>query len=132
MQARRIARGVVALAGGWMVACSGVNPNGAPPSEARPVIDHPANHHIFFRDEERKHVVSLHPDGSYVFKSGTDLGGVLSTRDGRWSWKKTGTHTAELALDADEWKLTFADPDSAIAVNLAATGRTYAFQFEEM
>lgn len=115
----------------WILAgCAGFSTGGAPPSQARAAIDYPHDHRIFFRDEERKHVVTLFDDGRYLFKSGTDSEGVLDSREGRWNWKKAGDHEAVLGLDSDSWKLTFVSPDTAMAVNEAAAGRTYVFQFE--
>lgn len=117
---------------GWLGGCTRMGPDGAPPPLTRPVIDDPENIRIFFGDGEYRHVVKLHDDGSFLFESGTDFGGIESRRDGRWTWKKTGSHRAELTLGADVWTLTFVSPDSAAAVNLSAPGKTHAFQFERM
>lgn len=117
----------------WLlVGCAGHNPDAAPPSEARSPIDHPSEHRIFFRDDESKHVVTLSGDGRYLFRSGTDFEGVLASREGWWRWKKAGSHEAVLELDSDLWELTFVSPDTAMAVNRAAAGRTYVFLFEPM
>ena len=75
-------------------------------------------------------MISLFDDGSYLFKTGDASGLVTDTRNGRWSWKNSGTHGAVLKLDEDEWKLTFVSPDNAMAVNLSAPGRTQIFNFE--
>ena len=121
---------VLASLGMMLASCSSADPDGAPPSELKTTIDHPQGHRIFFQDGENRHVVSLHDDGSYLFKSGDQSGVVSSKRDGQWTWKRKGTHAALLKLDEDEWRLTFVGPDSAMAVNLSAQGSTQVFQFE--
>ncbi|MFP6882308.1 MAG: hypothetical protein VCA34_15240 [Roseibacillus sp.] len=121
---------VLASLGMMLASCSSANPDGAPHSELKTAIDHPQGHRIFFQDGENRHVISLHDDGSYLFKSGDQSGVVTSKRDGQWTWKRKGTHAALLKLDEDEWRLTFVGPDSAMAVNLSAQGSTQVFQFE--
>ncbi|NNC89367.1 MAG: hypothetical protein HKN82_12985 [Akkermansiaceae bacterium] len=121
------AAGAVLAAG-----CGAVGEGGAPPSLARPFIDHPAKTRISYRTEEAAHLVSLFKDGTYLSESTSVYGEPLGRDAGRWSWKKTGSHGAELRLGSNTWTLTFASPDSALAVNLAASGRTHAFQFERM
>jgi hypothetical protein len=127
-----IRAGALGALAGLLAACGGVAPDAAPPSELRPPIDHPADHRIFFRTEDLKHVVTLYDDGSYLFESGDDLGGVEAKREGRWIWEKKGSHQAELTLDRDVWFLTFAGYDSAFAVNESAPAYTRAFQFVRM
>lgn len=117
----------------WLLgACSNVTPDGAPPSVAKNAIDHPAGQKIFFEGDEGRHVVSLFDDGSYLFKTGDSSGLVIATRNGAWGWKRAGSHEARLLLDDDEWTLTFVSPNNAMAVNQAAPGRTYIFNFEPM
>ncbi len=59
-------------------------------------------------------------------------GGPVTSREGVWKWRSSGTHKAELILDSDVWILNFVGYESDIAVNTAAAGRTFAFQFERM
>lgn len=68
--------------------------------------------------------------GSYTFESSDPYGGAVSSREGIWKWRRDGTHKAELTLDSNVWILSFVSHDNAIAVNTAASGRTFAFQFE--
>ena len=112
--------------------CSSETPDGAPPSIAKTAIDHPHNQKIFFNDGQNRHVVSLFDDGSYLFKTGDASGLVTNTRNGKWGWKRAGTHQALLQLDGDEWNLTFVSPDNAMAVNQSAPGRSYIFNFEPL
>jgi hypothetical protein len=104
---------------------------GVPPSLEKKFIDHPAESRIYFRDDEASHVITLLEDGIYEFASGDPYGLESSARRGHWSWRSEGSHKAELTLDDNTWILTFASPDSAVAVNTAAPGRTFAFQFEK-
>jgi hypothetical protein len=115
-----------------LTACSTTGEGGAPPSLARPVIDRPGDTRLMYQTEDSTTIVTLLGDGSYQSSTSDSFGAPLGSHAGRWSWKKTGSHRAELGLDANTWQLTFVSPDSAIAVNPAAGGRTFAFQFERM
>ena len=95
----------------------------------RSFIDRPGGSQIQYRDEETAHVITLHEDGTYRFESMGMYDGTTASRVGNWSWKKVGTHHAELTLDKDRWNLTFANHESALATN-AAWPNTFAFQFQ--
>jgi hypothetical protein len=113
--------------------CSSVpEEGGLPPSLERSIVEDPGGSRLWFQDADSRHMITLSPGGSYSFESGNEYGEVTGRRAGRWVWRQTGTHRAELTLDADLWILTFVSPESAAAVNTASGGRTHAFQFERM
>ena len=102
---------------------------GVPPSQDKPVVHYPGDTRAYYRDGEASHVITLNDDGTYTFES-SDPYGTATSRSGYWKWRADGSHKAELTLDTNIWILTFASHDSAVAVNTAASGRTFAFQFE--
>lgn len=93
-----------------------------------PFIDRPGGSQIHYRDDETAHVITLRENGTYLFESMGINDGMTARREGGWGWGKLGSHQAELVLDQEKWRLTFASPDSAMAFNEAG-GRTFAFQF---
>jgi hypothetical protein len=105
---------------------------GVPPSLDKPIVNYPAESRIYYRDDESSHFITLMEDGLYRFESDNPYDGNLTVREGRWAWRTEGSHKAELRLDNDVWILTFVDHYSAVAVNSAAPGRTFAFQFERL
>lgn len=105
---------------------------GVPPSLEKRFVDHPAESRIYYQDGEGSHVITLLEGGVYEFASNDPYGLEPSVRQGRWSWRSGGTHQAELTLDRNKWVLNFVTPDSAVAANTSAPGRTFAFQFERM
>ena len=105
---------------------------GVPPSLDKPIVNYPAESRIYYRDDESSHFITLMEDGLYRFESDNPYDGNLTVREGRWGWRTEGSHKAELQLDNDVWILTFVDHYSAVAVNSAAPGRTFAFQFERL
>ena len=105
---------------------------GVPPSLDKPVVSHPGDTRAFYQDGDSSHSITLLADGTYNFESSGPYGEGLSSRSGTWRWRSRGTHNAELTLDSDVWTLNFIDPYSALAVNTAASGRTFAFQFERL
>ena len=129
---RLLMAGALVLPSLFVSSCGTTGEGGAPPSLERRIIDHPARSRMIYRSEESIHVVSLLRDGTYRSDSTSPIGEPLGGHEGRWTWKKTGTHGAELQLGADLWILTFVSPESGTAVNRAAGNRGYAFQFERM
>lgn len=105
---------------------------GIPPSLDKPVVSHPGDTRAFYQDGDSSHSITLLADGTYNFESSGPYGEGLSSRSGTWRWRSQGTHNAELTLDSDVWTLSFIDPYSALAVNTAASGRTFDFQFERL
>lgn len=103
---------------------------GVPPSLDKPVVSHPGDTRAYYQDDESSHTITLMAGGTYIFESSDMYGGEVASREGTWRWSQKGTHNAELTLDNDVWTLSFISHDNAIAVNTAASGRTFAFQFE--
>lgn len=112
----------------FLTACSS-QVVGVPPSLDKPIVNYPGDTRAYYRDGESSHLITLNEDGTYTFESSEPYGSS-SSRAGFWKWRRDGTHKAELTLDSNVWILTFASHDSAVAVNTAAPGRTFAFQFE--
>ena len=106
---------------------------GAPPSLFRPFVADPAESRVYYRDDESRHRITLHAGGRYMFETKSLYGDVVvARREGSWTWKTTGSHDARLNLDRDQWMLKFVSPDTAVAVNQSASGRTFAFHFERL
>lgn len=119
----------------WALAgCSGRRgEGGAPPSLFKPFVAHPGGSVIYYRDDEARHRITLFEGGRYRFETKGHMGDeLLARREGYWKWKSSGKRDVQLTLDHDRWKLKFVSPESAVAVNQAAGGRTFAFHFERM
>ncbi len=127
-----IRRIIALLLPGTLLVLAACSPKvvGVPASENKPIVLYPGDSRAHYRDDESSHVITLMADGTYIFESADMYGGPVSSREGRWKWKRNGTHKAELTLDTNVWILSFVGQTSAIAVNTSASGRTFAFQFE--
>jgi len=129
---RQIRRLIPALHTGMLLALASCATQvvGVPPSLDKPIVLYPGDTRAYYRDGESSHVITLMADGTYTFESSDPYGGDVSIREGRWKWSRDGTHNAKLNLDSNVWTLSFIGHENAIAVNSAAPGRTFAFQFE--